>query len=242
MVKIKAFRATENKVLCQRFIDGHTRVLEAVGVKKVTSSSHDWADNPASFVILVESDDEEKVLGGARIQAANGKTALPLEDAAGYMDPKVYELVKQYSIGGTGEVCGLWNSMEVAGMGIGSIFLIRAALAISEQIGLDSMLALCSPYTTRIAGNYGFLTEKSVGNEGTFYYPKLDLLATVVLQKDAPGLSNASELETNRIFDLRKTPIQIADELARKNQIVQIEYNLKLDIENKTAFKLRENE
>ena len=128
MVKIKAFRATENTGLCQRFIDGHSRVLEAIGVKKVTSSNHDWAYNPASFVILVESDDEEKVLGGARLQAADGKTPLPIEDAAGYMDEKVYDLVKKYSVEGTGEVCGLWNSMEVAGMGIGSIFLIREHL------------------------------------------------------------------------------------------------------------------
>ncbi len=238
MVKIRAFRATENRVLCNRFIDGHSRVLEAIGVKKVTSSNHDWADNPASFVILVESDDEERVLGGARLQAADGITPLPIEDAAGYLDPKVNDLVKHHMVNGTGEVCGLWNSMEVAGMGIGSIFLIRSALALSNQIGLSSMMALCSPYTTRIAGNYGFLTETTVGNDGTFYYPKLDLLATVVVQKDAEGLSNASELETNRIFDLRRQPIQLADEVARKNQIVQIDYELKLNIENINAYKI----
>lgn len=237
MVKIRAFRATDNEELCQRFIEGHRRVLEAIGVSKVTSSKNEWAQHPASFVILVEDDDESKVLGGARLQVADGKTPLPLEEAAGYMDERVYELVEHYRKGGTAEVCGLWNSMEVAGMGIGSIFLIRAALAISDQLGLSSMMALCSPYTTRIAGNYGFLVEKSVGIDGTFYYPKLDLLATIVLQKDAPGLSHASELETSRIFDLRKHPQQIFTEQARKQQLVEINYDLLLNNISPTEFK-----
>lgn len=238
MVKIRAFRAIENHSLCDKFIEGHKRVLEAVGVTKVTSSKYDWMYNPGSFVILVETDDGERVLGGARLQAADGIHPLPLEEAAGYMDDKIYDLVKQYRIGGTGEVCGLWNSMEVAGMGIGSIFLIRSALAISEQIGLDSMMALCSPYTTRIAGNYGFLVEPSVGIDGTFYYPKLDLLATVVIQKNAHALPNASALEYERIMDLRKRPIQQTLEQGKK-QVVEIDYDLTLPSANIMEFKIK---
>lgn len=237
MVKIRAFRATENHTLCDQFIEGHRRVLEAIGVTKVTSSRNDWMYNPSSFVILVETDDQERVLGGARLQAADGKHPLPFEEAAGYMDERIYDLVKQYRVGGTGEVCGLWNSMEVAGMGIGSIFLIRSALAISEQIGLDSMMALCSPYTTRIAGNYGFKVEPSVGIDGTFYYPKLDLLATVVLQKDAHMLSNASKLEYERIMDLRKRPIQKTLEQGKK-QMVEIDYNLVIPSARPDEFKI----
>jgi hypothetical protein len=227
MIKIRAFRAIDNNELCVRFINGHERVLEAVGVQKVTSSGNEWATNPASFVILVESEDEKKVLGGARLQVADSITPVPIETAAGYLDDKIYELVKHYRPRGIAEVCGLWNSMEVAGLGVGSIFLIRAALAISTQIGLDALLAFCSPFTTRIAGNYGFLKETSVGNNGTFYYPKLDLLATVVIQKYPNELLNASELETERIFDLRSKPIQVTEEKARKGKVV-IDYDLKL--------------
>lgn len=239
MVKIRAFRAIDQPILCEKFIEGHRRILNAIGVKRVTSSSEAWASNSSSFVILVESDDEKKVLGGARVQAADGKTPLPLEDAAGFMDEKVYDLVKYYTQGGTGEVCGLWNSMEVSGMGIGSIFLIRAALALTDQIGLETMFALCSPYTTRIAGNYGFLLEDSVGNAGTFYYPKIDLLATIVMQKDNKKLPNASALEKERIFDLRKKPIQITGELARKEQIVTIDYNLVINSAKPGEYKLK---
>jgi len=240
MVKIRAFRATDNYGLCLKFIEGHKRVLDAVGVKQVTSSNDEWAHNPGAFVILVESDDEQKVLGGARVHAAGGSQQLPIEEATGYMDPKIYDTVKFYSQNGTGEVCGLWNSIEVAGLGIGSIFLIRAALAISDQIGLDSMFALCSPYTTRIAGNYGFLVEKTLGNNGTFYYPKIDLLATAVIQKDAPNLPNASVLETERIFDLRKRPLQKTIEQGRKQQ-VEIDYDLRIKSSNPLEFKFSLN-
>lgn len=237
MMKIRAFRATEHFELCKKFIAGHKRVLDAVGIKEVTSSNNDWAYNPGAFVILVESDDEQRVLGGARVHVAGGNQPLPLEEAAGYLDPKIYDLIKTYSPNGIGEVCGLWNSVEDAGLGIGSIFLIRAALAISNQIGLDTMIALCSPYTTSIASNYGFLVEKSVGHDGTFYYPKEDLLATVVLQKDARNLSNATELETGRIFDLRKNPLQITIEKGKKNQLIQIDYDLRVATANPMEFR-----
>lgn len=237
--RIIAFRAIDRPELCDKFIEGHRRVLSGIGVHKLTSSRDEWASNPASFVVLVESLDGKKVLGGARLQAADGKTSLPLEDATGYMDPKVYEMIREYSLEGVGEVCGLWNSAEVSGMGIGSIFLIRSALALSEQIGLKAMFALCSPFTTRIAGNYGFLTEESIGNKGTFYYPKLDLLATLVVQKDAEGLSNASELEKSRMLDLRRSPVQLAMEQARR-QLVEIDYHLRLTGVDVEEFRLKE--
>ena len=237
--RIVAFRAIDKPDLCDKFIEGHRRVLSGIGVHKLTSSRDEWASNRASFVVLVESLDGQKVLGGARLQAADGITRLPLEEATGYMDARVYDLIYDYSLEGVAEVCGLWNSAEVSGMGIGSIFLIRSALAMSNQIGLKAMFALCSPFTIRIAGNYGFLTEESIGNKGTFYYPKLDLLATLTVQKDAEGLSNASDLEKDRIMDLRKTPVQLTMELARR-KIVEIDYSLMLEHVNTGEFRLKE--
>jgi len=231
MVKIRAFRAIDHPELCERFMEGHRRVLDAVGVQKVTSSNHEWLEHAATYVILAESIDEQKVYGGARVQVADGLTPLPLETAAGCLDERVYDLVRQYQPGGTAEVCGLWNSLEVAGMGIGSIFLIRAALALSDQLKIKSMFALCSPYTARIAGNYGFRVERSVGNNGTFYYPKIDLLATIVLQDDAVNLTNASTLETERIFDLRNKPVQSFMEIARRGH-VEIDYDLRVNAAN----------
>lgn len=49
MIKIRAFRAIDDYDACQKFILGHQKVLENIGVKKVTSSKNEWAENPAIF-------------------------------------------------------------------------------------------------------------------------------------------------------------------------------------------------
>jgi hypothetical protein len=225
MVKIKAFRATDQYDLCRRFIEGHRRVLDAVGVKQVTSSNDDWAYNPGAFVILVESDDETKVLGGARVHAVGGTQPLPLEEAAGYMDPKIYDMIRAYSVKGTGEICGLWNSIEVAGLGIGSVFLIRTAVAISTQIGLQTLFALCAPYTIKMAEAVGYSIETRVGNNGTFYYPKIDLLATAMILEDVKELSKANPEDREAINFLRENPTTVRIEKLRKKEIL-IDYQI----------------
>ena len=146
-VRLRAFRAIDEPDTCALFIEGHTHVLTSIGVTKVTSSKHGWTTNPAAFVMVVESMDGTRVYGGARVHVAGGSEPLPIEQATGALDPKVYDLVFQYAQNGTGELCGLWNSREIAGYGVGSIFLIRTAVAISYQIGIQSLFALCAPYT-----------------------------------------------------------------------------------------------
>lgn len=102
---------------------------------------------------------------------------LPLEDAIGKLDPKIYQVVSEYNKEGTAELCGLWNSREVAGMGIGSTLLVRACLAraglvLANQLQINSLFALCASYTLRMALGTGFEVEESVGDNGKFPYPK----------------------------------------------------------------------
>ncbi|MDQ3072488.1 MAG: hypothetical protein M3Q97_04380 [Bacteroidota bacterium] len=236
MVRIKAFRATSDPESCQRYIEGHRRVLDIVGVKQVTSAKVNWASNPAAFVILVESTDGTKVYGGARIHVFGGTQPLPIEEATGEMDSAIFPLVHQYARHGTGELCGLWNSREVAGMGIGSTFLTRAGVTIVSQLGLESLFALCAPYTVKMAENVGFVIEKTLGNEGTFYYPKLDLLATAMILKDPETLTSADPFERERIFSLRDQPKQTAHEIGRTAEF-DIEYDLFVPMVDKNEFK-----
>lgn len=224
-VKIKAFRAIDEPELCDRFIEGHQRVLTAVGVTQVTSSSNDWKYNPAAFVVLCLSQDGEKVLGGVRVHALGGNQELPMEEATIDMDSSVSEHIRRFAKNGTGEMCGLWNSMEVAGMGIGAVYLIRSAVAILDQLKLKTLWVLCSPFSARIARNYSFIKYPHVGNEGTFYYPKIDLLATVVLVEDSIKLENGLLSEVNRINELRLNPVQEVLEENRGRKI-NIDYNL----------------
>jgi hypothetical protein len=228
VVRLRAFRAIDDPETCNLFIEGHTQVLTNIGVTKVTSSKNEWMYNPAAFVLIVESLDRKKVYGGVRIHVAGGTQPLPIEEATGALDPAIYKLVYDYAQSGTGEFCGLWNSREIAGYGVGSIFLSRACVAISTQIGLNSIFALCAPYTVKMGLNSGYEIETSIGNEGTFYYPKLDLLATTMILKDPVTLVKAIEEERDAIFKLREyLNIVRVEELRRK----QIEIHYEIEIE-----------
>ncbi len=228
VVRLRAFRAIDDPKTCERFIEGHEHVLTAIGVKKVTSSKNDWMYNPAAFVLIVESLDGERVYGGARIHVSGGTQPLPIEEATGKMDPKIFDLVWEYAQEGTGEGCGLWNSREIAGYGIGSIFLTRAAIAIAPRIGIKSLFALCAPYTINLTKSVGYRQETSVGNNGTFYYPKLDLVATTMILDDVRHLPLASEMDKNAIMDLRAQGEVIRIEELRSKEI-EIHYSLQLD-------------
>ncbi len=238
VVKIRAFRAMDDVRSSEKFVEGHQKVLAAHGVKKVTSLNLEWISNPAVFVINVESADGKKVYGGARVQAAGGTSRLPIEEATGYMDNKVYDEVEKQSIHGTGELCGLWNSVEVAGLGIGSFFATRAGVTLCSQIGIDSLFALCAPYTVRWAERVGCKVLSHLGNDGTFYYPKLDLLATATLLHDTTTMVNARPVERQKVFNLRNNPKQIlAENPPGKRFEVEIDYDLFLPTANPKEFK-----
>lgn len=240
-VRIRAFRAIDEPELCDRFIEGHSRVLTSVGVEKVTSNTNEWTKNPAAFVILCESQDGDKVYGGARVHAMGGTQILPIEEATIEMDPAIVSHLHKYAPLGTGELCGLWNSMEVAGMGIGAVYLIRCSIAILPQLGMKTCWALCSPFSARIAKNYGFLKYPHVGNEGTFYYPKIDLLATACLVEDSAVLEHGDPAEVKRIQELRKNPVQKLDETSR-GRTMNIEYQLELNNIDTSVFEWSKKE
>lgn len=227
VVRLRAFRAIDDPVSCQLFLEGHEHVLTSIGVTKVTSSKDEWTRNPAAFVLIVESLDRSKVYGGARIHVAGGSQPLPIEQATGMMDDSVFDLVWQYAQQGTGEGCGLWNSREISGYGIGSIFLTRAAIAIAPQIGINSLFALCAPYTVKLTESVGYQLETSIGNNGTFYYPKLDLVATTMVLKDLANLSTASEENRNAILELRQNQKCTRVEVLR-NKEIEIHYDIKI--------------
>lgn len=222
---IKAFRAIDNLADCQKYVEGHMKVLKIFGITMITSANIEWFMDPYTYVILVQSEDGQKIYGGARIQVASEKRPLPIEKAVIDLDNTITKFVEEYAKSGTGELCGLWNSREVAGLGVGSIFLTRVGVAIATQLKLNSLFALCAPVTVAVGKKAGFDIETTLGNNGTFYYPKEDLLATAVMIKDIEELANAEDYERERIFDLRKNPQQIANEKGPRGEVV-IKYDL----------------
>lgn len=209
---------------------GHGKILTSIGVRKVTSSKSEWIDNPEVYVIVVEDPETKEVLGGARVQGSAGTQELPIAEATGYMDDSIYTMIEEEANnGGTGEICGLWNSRKVAGMGFGSLFLTRAAVIISSKIKLKSLFALCAPYTIKTAQYFGYKIIYSLGENGTFYYPSLDLLATAMLIEDTSTLEHADSEEKGKIFDLRDNPIQQVTEINKKRE-VGIHYQLDISM------------
>lgn len=226
-VRLRAFRAIDEPETCELFIEGHTRVLTSIGVTKVTSSKNEWAKNPAVFVMIVESLDGKTVYGGARVHVAGGTDPLPIEQAVGAMDARIFNLVKDFAQEGTGEICGLWNSQELAGYGVGSPLLIQAGIAISSQIGIHSLFALCAPYTVKPVVNCGMVLEESIGNKGTFYYPKLDLVATTMILKDVSALAEAREDDKLAMFKMRANPNNLRiHELKHKEITIDFELQI----------------
>lgn len=239
-IRIRAFRAIDDSETCLKFILGHQKVLENHGIYSVTSTAVEWMYNPSVFVIVVESLDKTKLFGGARIHGADGIHALPIEEAAGPMDARVYKEVKYYSQYGACELCGLWNSKEVAGLGVGSFMPSIAAVAITKLVGINVLFALCSPLTTRFKDWIGGKILTTVGNNGTFYYPKIDLLATVLFSDGLADLPLTAPRVRDKMIHLRENPKCIIREKSPfKNQYIDVHYDLKIDSADLDEFKIK---
>ena len=194
----------------------------------MTSASIDWRYDPNTYVIIVESMDRTKVLGGGRIQIRSAEVKMPLEDATAILDSRIYDYVDKIGDNKVAEFCGLWNSKEVAGFGIGSIFLGRTGVAIITQLGITNLMALCSPATLRNCLRVGFEIIRELGNNGTFYYPKEDLLATCLIIKDIINLPTANPEERDAIMKLREKPLQESVEMGPKGEL-KLFYDIRIN-------------
>jgi hypothetical protein len=177
------------------------------------------------YVIIIESADRSHVYGGSRIEISEDGVSLPIETAVSEEAPEVSDFLQRHRDYRIGEICGLWNSHAVAGMGIGSVYSIRCAIALAGLINLQELVALCSPYTYRIAHRYGFRLLEEVGNRGAIPYAGANEIAHVTYQEDIGNLPNAADEERSFILDLRKMPVQTRLENGRKG-ILKVHYNL----------------
>lgn len=229
MIRIRVFRAVDDQEACEKFIEGHRRILEIYyGIIKITSDNTEWINDPHTIVIIAEDTETKNIYGGAKLQIATGKYQLPIETAISKYDKNIYEIVKyDRHNGGTGEICALWNSKEVAGMGIGSHILVRVAIAISDQLNIKSIYSLCAPSTVRIAMKKGFRIIRNIGNEGTFFYPKDDFIATAMKLNDIYDFSPLDSNEAQKIKFLRENITQVIKEKGPKGEF-EVDYNLKV--------------
>jgi len=226
-IRIRAFRAVDDLGACQRFVKGHMEVLTRFGITMITTANIDWFVNPNVIVIAAESIDGSEMYGGMRLHIKEKYSDLPIENAVGKIDDRIYNLVNKHFEFGTGEFCGMWNSKEISGKGV-SYLLTSAGTAVISQLGVNSMFVLCAEYTVHMVERVGFNVLKDLGNNGTFYYPKLDLVATALIKK-YNDFSTADIREKSLIQSLRLKPNQTKELTPfKKDECLSIKFDLEL--------------
>ena len=110
-------------------------------------------------------------------------------------------------------------------MGLGSMFLGRACIAIAPKAGMNVVLGLCAPSTRENSFKIGFRVDERLGINGEFNYPKENLVATTLIIDDPVTLPDASEEDRNRILTLRENPLHTANEITIRGDLI-IHYSL----------------
>ncbi|MCH7398968.1 hypothetical protein MM236_13260 [Belliella sp. DSM 107340] len=227
-VKIRVVRAISSPEETEKYVSGHFKVLESYGVTKVTSADRSWMNNPNVYLLLVESEDGERMLGGGRVQLRSAGFPLPLEGAIFEKDSRIVSYMERFEDLKVAEYCGLWNSKEVSGYGIGSIYLIRIGVALTSFLDLNCLMAFCSPFTVANSQSVGLRIIEELGDNGTFLYPKEGLVATIMEVENVRTLERANPEEKDFIFDLRKNPKQTKF-LTSKMGEMEVEFDLNLE-------------
>lgn len=226
MIIVQSFQANKHPRECKTFIEEHTKVLQVFDLANITSAKPDWAFSPSTIIITVRNSETNEMIAGGRIQVADGILRLPIEDAVCDIDEKIFDFIKKERLlHGTSEVCGLWNTRKAAKIGLGSLFIMRALLAVSSQLNIKTIFTLCAPSTVKSVQKLGGIIVTEIGNEGTFYYPKLDLIATAIKIPDVNTLEFIDPEEKEIILRLRNNPLAYTDDILRKEKI-EIKYSL----------------
>lgn len=224
MINIRAFRAVDEIETCNEYVRGHVQVLKDFGIESITSNNFKWLQNPNMYCFIA-TDETGKMVGGIRIQVADGIFPLPVEEAVGKMDSHIYKLIQQYAIyGGVGELCGLWNSREVKGIGV-SVILVRAAISAINQLKFNTLSGICAEYSLKMFQNVGFVINDTLGSNGTFIYPNENYIARVVGILDGGSLIAASDYDRERMISLREKPVQVRSETGPKGEFM-VNYDL----------------
>jgi hypothetical protein len=223
LIKFRAFKATNDPDTCQKFLKGHVSVLEDYGITNITTNNNQWMDMDCIYGVVAETETGEMV-GGIRIQLADGINQLPVEKAVGYMDPTLHTLVSHYIPEGVGELCALWNAKKVAGIGI-SMLLTRAGISIVNQLKCKTLMGICAGYTLKMFNKVGFVVDNNLGSGGEFIYPNENYIAWVLGILNAKELETAEEYDKERMLSLRYNPVQLFTEQSKGGDVL-VEYNL----------------
>lgn len=227
--RLSLFRAVDDPSRCERYFQGHLDLLQQFDMTGITSLGRDWFTNPHVQVMVIESLEDGMLLGGVRLHRADGHLALPTERALSFgppLGPEVRNFVRDRLTEGIGEACGLWISRRLAKVGALPL-LMSCSFAITELLGVRSLLGSCGGYTLAAFQDLGYVIERSLGAEGTFIYPSPERTAYFLALRDTLTFADATAESRDMIFDLRRRPRQHRV-LASPHAVLDLEMDLRL--------------
>lgn len=221
MIHLSAYRAIDEEERCLTYARGHRQVLEGFNLGNITTNNYDWAYNPHVYVVEALDKESGELLGGIRVQVADGRTDLPVQEAVSHFDPNINIMVRHYALGGgTSELCGLWNSRSLAPNTGVTMNLAVAGMAICNQLPITSIFTICAAYTLKIARRLGYRVETSLGDNGEFIYPNSNYVARV-LSADPQSLAHVSQIYHDKILKLRdNTKIELLEDVGNNKKIL----------------------
>lgn len=217
--------AIDRPDICQKFILGHRQVLVDHGFEYFVTNEETWMNDPNTMVVVCTSPKMRKIFGGVRFEQKDRNKFLPMEKVIYPLDIKIRKLALEDKASGTGELCGLWNAKEVAGMNT-TILMVMYATAILERMKISSIFVFTAEYTRRIPIYLGFEKITSIGDKGFFRYPTDRFKASVWKYKLGDFKREARSYECIRISSLIHSPQQIAIE-KDIYQHVKVDYECK---------------
>jgi hypothetical protein len=162
--------AVDEPELCQRFLHGHKQVLVDHGFEFFTTNEETWMFDPDTIVSICASPDLTTIYGGVRFERKKRTFLLPLEKVIFPLDLSVRKITNEDYTEGTGEMCGLWHSREVAGKNT-TILMVRYAMSLLYKLNYTSLFVFTAEYTKKIPLNLGFHRITTIGDDGFFSYP-----------------------------------------------------------------------
>ena len=225
-ITIRAFRATDDRERCVRYVMEHVRVLEDVGVSNVIRPDVSWCTDPNVVVVVAEHEQLGMVAGIRLHKAAAGKT-LPMELSLRGLDPSIAMHLDNLLPDGNGEIAGLWNAHRFAGHGVPKL-LMEATVSLANQIGVHSLVTFIAEYVAPYASKSGFVMMKDLRDGGDFIYPVPTIRTHAMVLPDIRLLSAAAANDRQRIMSLRLRPWQVRSEKPKRDEL-EVSYELIVD-------------
>ncbi len=203
---IWAFRAVDEPQLAAEYMLEHERVLTDIGVSASIANNQHWLKDP-SVHLIAAIHPTLGMVAGIRVQPSKLGQPLPMEESILPLDASIRDVLRFLGNGSTAEICGLWNAHRFAGRGV-PLLLSMAAVSLTSQLNLRTMVCFVAHYTQRHARRVGFRALESVGNKGVFTYPIPSIRSIAMVIPDTVTLASAEESMRQAILSLRVRPLQ----------------------------------